>query len=249
MGGLMTHQLGCKLPNRIAAIAPVAGTIASQTISSCNSNASSPMVYIHGTLDNVVPYSGVEQTLNFWIQRNNATASVDSVPLPDIDTTDGCTVMKYSYMNSQGVARVVFYKIINGGHTWPGWKAVIPALGLTNRDINGSQEIWNFVKNFDIVVGVSEKHQTIPNNFSLSQNYPNPFNPSTTIKYQIPELSFVILKVYDVLGNEIATLVNEEKTAGTFEITWYAENLSSGVYFYRLQAGSFVETKKMILMK
>ena len=85
--------------------------------------------------------------------------------------------------------------------------------------------------------------------FYLSQNYPNPFNPSTKIKYYIPELKFTTLKVFDILGNEIATLVNEEKRAGTYEINWYAVGLPSGVYFYQLRAGSFVETKKMILLK
>jgi photosystem II stability/assembly factor-like uncharacterized protein len=94
-----------------------------------------------------------------------------------------------------------------------------------------------------------EETDEIPTNYSLSQNYPNPFNPNTTINYQIPELSLVMIKVYDVLGNEVKTLVNEEKQTGTYEITWYVEGLPSGVYFYRLQAGDFVETKKMVLMK
>ena len=91
--------------------------------------------------------------------------------------------------------------------------------------------------------------------FNLSQNYPNPFNPSTKIIFTIPvtlsevDGSIVTLKVYDVLGNKVTTLVNEEKSAGTYEITWHTENLPSGVYFYRLQAGDFVETKKMVLMK
>jgi hypothetical protein len=87
------------------------------------------------------------------------------------------------------------------------------------------------------------------NKFSLEQNYPNPFNPSTRIQYQVSSISQVILKVYDVLGNEVATLVNEEKPAGAYEITLNASQLSSGIYFYKLQAGSFVETKKMILMR
>jgi hypothetical protein len=87
------------------------------------------------------------------------------------------------------------------------------------------------------------------NAYNLEQNYPNPFNPNTTINYQIPELSFVTLKVYDVLGSEITTLVNEEKPVGSYEVEFDATILSSGVYFYRLQAGSFVETKKMVLMK
>ena len=90
--------------------------------------------------------------------------------------------------------------------------------------------------------------------FSLDQNYPNPFNPSTTIKYTTPsnvkgEMSNVILKVYDVLGNEVATLVNEEKPAGSYETEFNNTNLASGIYFYQLQAGNFVETKKMVLMK
>jgi hypothetical protein len=84
---------------------------------------------------------------------------------------------------------------------------------------------------------------------SLQQNFPNPFNPFTTIEYQIPEISFVTLKVYDVLGNEIETLVNGEKQTGTYEMTWYAEGLPSGVYFYQLKAGDFVQTNKMILLK
>jgi hypothetical protein len=96
----------------------------------------------------------------------------------------------------------------------------------------------------------------IPKQFALEQNFPNPFNPSTKIKYQIPASlnpskggTSVTLKVYDVLGNEIETLVNEEKSVGTYEVTWNAANLPSGVYFYQIRAGSFVETKKMLLMK
>ncbi|HAS81032.1 TPA: hypothetical protein DD445_01665 [Candidatus Nomurabacteria bacterium] len=89
----------------------------------------------------------------------------------------------------------------------------------------------------------------IPSEFVLSQNYPNPFNPSTTINYQVPEKNLVTLKVYDILGREIETLVNEEKPIGNYEVNFNASNLPSGAYFYKLQAGSFVETKKMILLK
>ncbi|MCH8034250.1 MAG: T9SS type A sorting domain-containing protein [Bacteroidetes bacterium] len=88
-----------------------------------------------------------------------------------------------------------------------------------------------------------------PKKFILSQNYPNPFNPITSIKYLIPEISFVTMEVYDVLGNEIATLVNEEKPAGSYEVIFDARNLSSGTYFYKIQAGTFVETKKMVLLR
>ena len=88
-----------------------------------------------------------------------------------------------------------------------------------------------------------------PSVFSLSQNYPNPFNPSTVIKYQLPVNSFVTLKIYDVLGNEVATPVNEEKPAGEYEIEFNACEMGSGVYFYTLRAGEFVQSKKMLLLK
>jgi len=106
---------------------------------------------------------------------------------------------------------------------------------------------WKYTYTY-IIAGVEQLTDGIKA-YSLSNNYPNPFNPSTTIKFQIPELSIVTLKVYDVLGNEIAILVNEEKPAGNYEIQFDATAFPSGVYFYKLQAGSFVETKKMVLMK
>ena len=94
-----------------------------------------------------------------------------------------------------------------------------------------------------------EQISEIPGKFNLEQNYPNPFNPSTTISFSIPSSGFTSLKIYDILGNEVATLVNEEKPAGRYEINFDASLLSSGTYFYKLQAGSFIEIKKMILIK
>ena len=89
----------------------------------------------------------------------------------------------------------------------------------------------------------------VPSSFQLSQNYPNPFNPATTISYQIPTQGNVVLKVYDILGKEVATLVNETKAAGSYKATFNASKLSSGVYFYQLKAGNYTSTQKMVLMK
>jgi Secretion system C-terminal sorting domain len=99
-----------------------------------------------------------------------------------------------------------------------------------------------------------KSNERIGNNFSLSQNYPNPFNPITTIKYSIVNVETgyipsVQLKVYDILGNEIATLVNKEQSQGNYEIEFDGLELTSGIYFYKLQAGDFIRTKKMILLK
>jgi hypothetical protein len=106
--------------------------------------------------------------------------------------------------------------------------------------------------NFDNIVPVENglpANTQVANEFSLIQNYPNPFNPTTTISFSIPSSAFTSLKIYDVLGNEVATLVNEEKPAGNYKVSFNASSLSSGTYFYRIRAGSFIETRKMILMK
>ena len=105
---------------------------------------------------------------------------------------------------------------------------------------------------FNNITGVEDNQ--LPTGYIVSDNFPNPFNPTTKIKFEIPgqvrnDNMLVTLKVFDILGNEIATLVNEEKPTGTYELNWNAANLPSGVYFYRLQAGSFVQTQKMILLK
>jgi ligand-binding sensor domain-containing protein len=99
------------------------------------------------------------------------------------------------------------------------------------------------------VVSVSEAPEEVPGNFILYQNYPNPFNPSTTIQYQLPGAGFVTLKIYDLLGREIFTLVNKEQTAGRYEVNFNASNLASGIYFYQIKSSSFVLTKKMVYLK
>ena len=88
-----------------------------------------------------------------------------------------------------------------------------------------------------------------PEQFALAQNYPNPFNPTTNISFTLPSKGFVSLKVFDMLGREVATIVSEEMSAGSYSKQWNAANISSGIYFYRLQAGSFTETKKLVLLR
>ena len=112
---------------------------------------------------------------------------------------------------------------------------------------------WNFGENFiihvlDIPVNVEKGYQP-PDGFILNQNYPNPFNPTTKLSFVICHQSFVELKVYDVLGNEVATLVNEEKPAGEYEVEFNAAGLASGIYLYKLETLNFTLTRKMLLLK
>ncbi len=130
---------------------------------------------------------------------------------------------------------LVFYTAIIGGDDY----------NDIHQNMITSRNVFNA-----ILTDIFEKSKlSSPCLYKLSQNYPNPFNPSTIIKYSIPETGYIKLKVYDILGNEVATLVKEEKTPGNYSVEWDASSLASGVYFYRIQAGSFVDTKKMILIK
>lgn len=101
----------------------------------------------------------------------------------------------------------------------------------------------------DLVLSVSAVGDNLPTKFALNQNYPNPFNPTTAINFDLPTKSKVSLKVYNVLGQLVTTLVDEELDAGSYETEWDASSTGSGVYFYKIEAGSFVETKKMMLLK
>ncbi len=149
-----------------------------------------------------------------------------------------------------------------------GSDTIYSAAQSVNGDENPSEEDkWNFGSNFVVTVVPPTNVEVEPNvsslSFELKQNYPNPFNPSTKIEYTIPSLTpplslrervsegqvRVTLKVYDLIGNEVATLVNEEKPTGNYEVEFDASHLSSGIYFYQLKAGNYVATKKMILLR
>ena len=125
--------------------------------------------------------------------------------------------------------------------------SVVHVVWCDNRDGNG--EIYYKRDPTGNITGIENIGSEIPDEYLLFQNYPNPFNPSTKIYYSIPQSGLVSLKIYDVLGKEAATLVNEEKSAGSYEVNFDASRLSSGVYFYKLKAGSYTETKKMVLTK
>ena len=147
-----------------------------------------------------------------------------------------------------------FYRSLDGGNNWNNFNiglTDIYNIALCNGDLIAltytDKTIWK--NSFNELITDVKKEGILPLSFSLSQNYPNPFNPSTTIGYSIPTNSFVTLKIYNLLGSEIATLVNEEKNYGTYKVIWNAQNIPSGVYFYKITAGEYSEVKKMILLK
>jgi len=138
-----------------------------------------------------------------------------------------------------------------------------PARGLGALDKKNSYFDFNTLQRYSsdqtVDIGALEygsnpvvtvkSENTVIHNFALSQNYPNPFNPTTLIRFVLPSKLFVTLKVFDIMGREVAALVNEELTAGSYNKQWNASKISSGIYFYRLQSGSFTETKKLVLLR
>jgi hypothetical protein len=122
----------------------------------------------------------------------------------------------------------------------------IDTISILNNSTNNSTQ--NITVLTDISLSNKDENN-IPYDFKLFQNYPNPFNPNTNIKYSIPLSEYVEIKVFDILGNEVTNLINEYKTSGVYEIEFDANNLSSGIYFYRIISGKFLETKKMLLLR
>jgi hypothetical protein len=145
------------------------------------------------------------------------------------------------------------YFSTDNGNTWTfegqGLNNSVQAIIIIDTTVYaGSDGVW--ARNLsDIITGINEVSHQTPIYFALSQNYPNPFNPSTIIKYSLPSVSKVTIKIYNLLGQEIKTLVNKTESAGDHQITFNAGNLPSGIYLYRIQAGDFIQTRKMVLLK
>jgi hypothetical protein len=139
------------------------------------------------------------------------------------------------YTLGPGFTKVIAFALVAGDSS----------LANIRQNADAAKARWQTIAK---TVGIGDNAAT-PARYQLAQNYPNPFNPSTTLQFQVPQKSFVSLKVFDLLGRELASLVNEERQAGIYRVTWDASKLPSGVYFYRLQAGNFVETKKMVFAK
>lgn len=161
--------------------------------------------------------------------------------------------IELNYVSQNGIGRFGDFSIplsANTSHTFvPDWQNLetTPLVVLVDIGNNGTIDDTLYIIN---TVDVEDQGSLLnPDSYNLAQNYPNPFNPVTTIRYSIPQSGFVTLKIYDLLGREVAALVNEEKSPGVYEVQFDGSNLASGVYLYTLQAGEFADTKKFLLLK
>ena len=260
-GGDMSYLLACQASDVFKAVAPVAGCMMTWLYNSCAPLNPIPVFEIHGTVDDVTwwdgadendndgygPWESVDTTFNFWTQLNNCNEFIIDT-LPDVDMSDGSYVVSHKNTNGFNNNEVWLYEVVNGGHDWPGvWG---------NMDISTSEEIWNFFEIFiNNNLGIKDNNQSQnPNTFLLEQNYPNPFNPQTTLHYFLSEQSFVNISIYDMFGREIKNLIKTTQEMGQWSIKWNAKNhdgkiVSGGIYFYKIQAGAYLKTGKMTLLK
>jgi len=157
---------------------------------------------------------------------------------------------KIAWYENDGNGNFTPHTITTGAHTAISVYA-IDVDGDGDIDVLSSSFIDNKIAWYENLspVGIEAISNEIPSEFSLSQNYPNPFNPSTIIRFSMPEESFVTIKVFNTLGEELTTLINENIIAGNYEVGFDASALPGGIYFYKLQSGIFVMTKKMVLLK
>ncbi len=243
-GGFQSYRLACELSNRIVAIASVTGSMSSYVYSNCNPSRPVPVLEIHGTADATVPYAGqagmesIDQVIQFW-QEHNACGISDTTAVANISTTDNCTVDEIKFNDCDNGSKTWLFKVWDGGHSWP--DAAIDLMGLnTNRDINASQEIWDFFKQFtmfsSVNVPILESNKT---SISLA---PNPSNDILNISLAHP---FQRIVLSDMMGNiKLVTPIDN-----TLDFTLSLKSLSNGMYHLQfLNSDNTSESRRVIVI-
>lgn len=236
-GGFMSFELACSLGNRIAAVASVTGAMPVGKFNTCNAPKPTPIMQIHGTNDATVPYGGnatmepIEDIVDFWVGQTNCNPTPTVTNMPDIDMSDGSTAEHYLYTGGDQNTTIEHFKIINGGHTWPGAPVDI---GVTNHDIDASIEIWRFFRQYKLDNLVSLEKEQPKDIFKL---YPNPSEGTIYVEFYETVNAFVIV---DALGREIMKK-QDVQTKETIQIN------QKGVYFIQFEGTSGLITKKFIV--
>jgi polyhydroxybutyrate depolymerase len=185
-GGYMSFLLACQLSEKIAAVASVTGSMTPETFDACNPQHPTPILQIHGTNDEIVPYNGaswsrsIEDVMTYWVNYNNCDESPSTTVFPDIDPTDGSTVEHIVYQNGDNNVTTEHMKVLGGRHTWPGAAYNLPG---TNQDISASMEIWEFFSRFDINGTLS----TGDYNDQSVTIYPNPTRSTINLSFNFYE--------------------------------------------------------------
>jgi polyhydroxybutyrate depolymerase len=229
-GGFMSYTLACSLSDRIAAIASVTGSMNVGQDQTCNATHPTPVMEIHGTADTTVPYDGqtfmeaIPNVLSYWVNFNNCNATPVITDVPNTNLTDGCSAVHYFYDGGASSVDVEHYKIIDGGHTWPG---SIFTIGVTNNDFIASKKIWQFFLQYDINgrIQANTVHDATAESISI---FPNPTKDKLVVQGLTQSLTNSNCRVFSVEGKQCAVNFTENNSIDV-------NTLESGVYFLRLE--------------
>lgn len=236
-GGFMSYDLACFRSERFAAIASVTGTMLTSRLSACAAVHPTPVMQIHGTADPTVNFlggsglSGIENLVQHWVDFNNCDPIPEYTLLPDINTMDGCTAEHFVYQNGDNGTTVEFYKVLGGGHTWPGSPFVI---GVTNQDFNACKEIWRFFSQYTLDTDATVRSTAAAEKvFTVG---PNPSMDNFQIRFTGPGKRMITL--WDVAGKLVRTKYSTETST-----VLHAE---PGIYLLRVQEGEKVATERVV---
>jgi len=236
-GGFMSYLLACELGDRFAAIASVTGSMTPELFDNCTPAHPTPVMQIHGTNDEVVPYDGaffsasIPDVVDFWVEYNNCNLVPTETDIQDTNLDDASTAEHFVYADCDNNITTELFKITGGDHSWP--DAIIGGQG-TNRDINASNEIWNFFKRFTLSSGAVSNTELIINEKSVNI-FPNPSNGNLQIESQSRHAYQLLSSLGEVLHTGILS-------QGSQELSF---NLSPGTYFFRTNS----QSQKLFIVK
>lgn len=237
-GGFMSLTLACELSDKVKAVASVTGSMTNNQINTCTNTNPIPVMQIHGTNDATVIYggytgvAGIEKVVGFWVNHNGCDSVAVITNVADVNTTDNSTATRYDFNQNCGDdAAVVFYKIENGGHTWPGGSFLLPGL-VTNLDFDASAAIWKFFSPDYVSVRIN----SVPENDLKVKVYPNPSNNFLEVKVADLE-NLLNIKIFNETGDLVL-----EQTENRINIS----NLNKGVYFMKIKTDSGFYTKRFL---
>ncbi|MFM9951324.1 MAG: T9SS type A sorting domain-containing protein [Saprospiraceae bacterium] len=243
-GGFMSYRLACELSDRIAAIASVTGSMTTQTFNDCHPERPVPVMEIHGTSDLIVNYNGatgiksIPDVIEYWVGQNGCPEFPEITLLPDV-INEGSRVERSIYRPCAQYSEVVLLKVVDGGHTWPG--STNSGFGNTNRDINASQEIWNFFNRFSLsgspnASGEADKLHDV-------RAFPNP--ASETLFVTLPQESVLqnaTLRLFDSQGRVVL-----QQAVPDSVVELYVGDLPSGVYMVEVWTEAGIAMKRVVV--
>ncbi|MBN8680954.1 MAG: T9SS type A sorting domain-containing protein [Chitinophagales bacterium] len=243
-GGFMSYSLACELNDRITAIASVTGSMIESKLNACNPARPVPVMQIHGTADNTVPYNGspvatfvsIPVLVNTWAGFNNCNPTPDITQVPNTSTTDGCTAEHHVYTGGDLGSTVEFYKVNGGAHTWPGSAFNI---GVTNQDFSASKEIWRFFRQYQLNQ-LSDTHT--PESFAASWTvFPNPMQDYFVLQ-STDQRPVKRIQVFDAMGKLQQTLF--PNTIGQIDIA--TSHWANGMYWVVIEEEANVTQLKVV---